>query len=220
MAGNDDITFNLTFDDVFSDRELASAGVIMTRSHSEINTYATIADFESAQDKGITYGSKIPNNSVNFNITGTNFATALKEINNGQKQTHWMWYILPSDLDTKTETATFFKLGPQSVNSLTEQIYLNNSKLHDNYVKMIRAINKYLEELSKISKKHKINYNDELKKMFIEDYANGNLQRSISIFTDAFILYSKLQNIQDSLFVPIIKKLDKILNPTKYITTP
>ena len=89
---------------------------------------ATIDNFIYMQKKGM--------------LGMSNFETAIDEINKGQKKTHWMWYIIPSNLDPYSKEATFFKIDTRSdeKGSLTAEQYLDNEYLRNNYIKIIVAI--------------------------------------------------------------------------------
>ena len=153
---------------------------------------ATIKDFKIAHNTG-TF----------INVKGSTFNTALDEITNGKKTSHWMWYILPSDTGATSETSIFFKLGPTSKNNLTITDYLNDKTLCTNYIKIINAIYNYLYIHKKLT-------HDGLKTMFGLDYTNGKLHSSISNFKGP--LTEKLKTI-DNNTVTKIEALYKILNP-------
>ena len=157
MAGND-ITFNLTFEDVFYDKlpkpkqpVIAAPIRPYIKTHKDIKThvsgvtnYARVIDFVNAQNNGIITGHLIPNNSVNFDKgDGSTFYNAIEDINkNITKQKHWIWYILPSNISTVSATATFFKLGPETDNTyqITIKEYLDNETLCKNYIQMINTL--------------------------------------------------------------------------------
>ncbi|MGY3742765.1 DUF1810 family protein [Leuconostoc inhae] len=71
----------------------------------------------------------------NGEIVGVNtFEDALNELENGQKQTHWMWFVLPqlSDLG-KSERAMYYGIHGQQ----EAQAYLNDVTLKDRLEKII-----------------------------------------------------------------------------------
>ncbi|WP_294974925.1 DUF1810 family protein [uncultured Leuconostoc sp.] len=71
----------------------------------------------------------------NGEIVGVNtFEDALNELENGQKQTHWMWFVLPqlSDLG-KSERAMYYGIHGQQ----EAQAYLNDVTLRDRLEKII-----------------------------------------------------------------------------------
>ena len=206
MADND-ITFNLTFDDVFRDRAQYIQRHSDIEHKSGVKKYATIDNFIDAQTQGITAGVLIPNNSVKFHITGTKFDDALTEITtHGKKKSHWMWYILPSEMSTKSATATFFKLGPGPSYQTTIKDYLNDDTLRNNYITMINAIYNYLYI-------HKTLSLDGLKNMFGDDYTHGKLQSSINNFKDILIQTLKNKKEPDAPITANITALHDILNP-------
>ena len=135
---------------------------------------ATIDNFIYMQEKGMS-----------------NFKTAIDEINKGQKKTHWMWYIIPSNLDPISDNAIFFKIDTTSggEGSLTAEQYLDNEYLRNNYIKIIVAIyNKYQEEITNLVKPTTDVNNDRIKiiKKIIgpgdKDIDYNKLINSIEIF--------------------------------------
>ena len=207
MVDNNDISFNLTFEDVFSDRVptiaaanktatpaiISAATPINNKSNASIKQFATIKDFKIAHNTGKFLNSQ----------TGSTFKTALDEITNGKKTSHWMWYILPSDTNATSDTSIFFKLGPKSKNKLTITDYLDDNTLCTNYIKIINAIYNYLYIHKKLTQ-------NGLKTMFGIDYTNGKLHSSISNFKGP--LTEKLKNNNNNT-VTKIEALYKISNP-------
>ena len=79
------------------------------------------------------------------------YLTALSEIGKGKKETHWMWYIIPSNFEPGSDNAIFFKIDTtsDSEGSLTAEQYLDNEYLRNNYIKIIVAIyEKFLKVMS------------------------------------------------------------------------
>jgi uncharacterized protein (DUF1810 family) len=105
---------------------------------------ATIEDFKNAQNHGIYFGQKIPNNG---NLTfdrgdKSTFAKAIQEIKNNKKVSHWIWYIIPSPADAKASlTAQFF-----SVNWKKASEYLSDKILLKRYIKIIELISDKLRK--------------------------------------------------------------------------
>jgi ubiquitin C-terminal hydrolase/uncharacterized protein (DUF1810 family) len=108
----------------------ANYGDICTKPDISVNNRATIENFIYMQENGMTGMS--------------DFKTALDEINGGQKKTHWIWYIIPSNLNPISSNATFFKIDKtsDSKGSLTAEQYLSNDSLRKNYITIINAIYK------------------------------------------------------------------------------
>ena len=199
-------------------------------------TRANIFDFICAQQ------------ATNIKSTEQQITTAIDEIKYkeatlqtleqfGKKTGHWMWYILPSDLDASTANALFFHLGPNAkankdYGSITLSIeeYLDNEILRTNYMRIIDAI----------FTNNRINNNlDEHKlKAIMQGYNNvdyDKLQRSLINFTP--ILIAKLELINKNInkltnktnndnkkftnnntFINNIKTLHNIVNQDKQIT--
>ena len=117
---------------------------------------ATADEFKDAQENGIKAGTKIPggvNDTVVYHQTGSTFKDALDEIKGGQKKTHWMWYVFPSDIKVFTSCSTFFRLGPAAIRdangkkTITITDYLDDNVLRDNYISITEAVYDKLEEV-------------------------------------------------------------------------
>jgi ubiquitin C-terminal hydrolase/nicotinic acid mononucleotide adenylyltransferase len=81
------------------------------------------------------------------------YTTALKEIQGGQKKTHWIWYIIPSDIHAGSSImSVFYGIGPNATNSakqekvkvLSVDDYLSNKMLRDRYIEIVTEIGKKL----------------------------------------------------------------------------
>lgn len=108
---------------------------------------ATIQDFKNAQNKGIYFGQKIPNNgSLVFDRGNkSTFAKAIQEIKNNKKVSHWIWYIIPSPADAKASlTAQFFSINRKKVSE-----YLSDKILLKRYVKVMDIISDKLRKYKK-----------------------------------------------------------------------
>jgi uncharacterized protein (DUF1810 family) len=108
---------------------------------------ATINDFKNAQNHGIYFGQKIPNNGSLVFDRGdkSTFAKAIQEIKNNKKVSHWIWYIIPSPADAKASlTAQFF-----SVNQKKVLEYLGDKILLKRYVKVMDIISDKLRKYKK-----------------------------------------------------------------------
>ena len=168
-------------------------------------TRATIFDFICAQ-QATNITSKKP--QITTAIDEIKYKEAEQSIPEqfGHKTGHWIWYILPSDLDARTHNALFFHLGPKAKANkdygritLSIEEYLDNEILRTNYMRIIDAI----------FTNNRINNNlDEHKlKAIMQGYNNvdyDKLQRSLINFTP--ILIAKLELIN--------KNIDKLTNKT------
>ena len=108
---------------------------------------ATIDDFKNAQNNGIYFGQKIPNNSSLVFDRGdkSTFAKAIQEIKNNKKVSHWIWYVIPSLADSKASlTAQFFSVNQKKVSE-----YLGDKILLKIYVKIIEIISDKLRKYKK-----------------------------------------------------------------------
>ena len=108
---------------------------------------ATIDDFINAQNHGIYFGQKIPNNGSLVFDRGdkSTFAKAIQEIKNNKKVSHWIWYVIPSPADAKASlTAQFF-----SVNQKKVLEYLSDKILLKRYVRIIEIISDKLRKYKK-----------------------------------------------------------------------
>jgi uncharacterized protein (DUF1810 family) len=108
---------------------------------------ATIKDFKNAQNYGIYFGQKIPNNgSLVFDREDkSTFAKAIQEIKNNKKVSHWIWYVIPSPADAKASlTAQFFSVSQKKVSE-----YLSDKILFKRYVKIIEIISDKLRKYKK-----------------------------------------------------------------------
>ena len=108
---------------------------------------AKIKDFINAQNYGIYFGQKIPNNGSLVFDRGdkSTFAKAIQEIKNNKKVSHWIWYIIPSPADAKASlTAQFFSINQKKVLE-----YLNDKILFKRYVRIIELISDKLRKYKK-----------------------------------------------------------------------
>jgi uncharacterized protein (DUF1810 family) len=108
---------------------------------------ATIDDFKNAQDHGIYFGQKIPNNGSLVFDRGdkSTFAKAIQEIKNNKKVSHWIWYVIPSPADAKASlTAQFFSISRKKVSE-----YLGDKILLKRYVKVMDIISDKLRKYKK-----------------------------------------------------------------------
>ena len=120
---------------------------------------ASIQNFEDMQTK----------------ITGRpNFDTAFNEILQGRKRTHWIWYIIPSDINNfSSDESLFYGIGSnasalgntQGLKVVTVSEYLNNSILRGNYIKIINEIGKQSDKYQKAN--HLTDVSQDLKKFLI-----------------------------------------------------
>lgn len=65
------------------------------------------------------------------------FEIALNEIENGKKQSHWMWYIFPQVQGLGlSEISNYYALKSQE----EAQQYYHHAYLHDHYIKICQAL--------------------------------------------------------------------------------
>ena len=101
---------------------------------------ATVDDFINKQDELMQGGGGL-----------TYYQKALTEIQNGLKKSHWIWFVIPSDLlgTNSSQMSHFYGIGPVSENiarqehtqkPLTVHDYLDNPTLRCRYVEMLNTI--------------------------------------------------------------------------------
>jgi len=153
---------------------------------------ATIDDFKNAQDYGIYFGQKIPNNGSLVFDRGdkSTFAKAIQEIKNNRKESHWIWYIIPSPADAKSSiTAKFFSISERKVSE-----YLSDKLLMKRYIKIIELIS---DKLRKYKRKEVL-----IQIFGIIDY--NKLVKSIKIFypvlSEKAINIDKVKYLYEALF--------------------
>ena len=74
---------------------------------------ATIEDFKNAQNNGIYIGQIVPNNRTLIFDRGdkSTFIKAIHEIKNNKKESHWIWYVIPSNNYKGSITSNFFSVS-------------------------------------------------------------------------------------------------------------
>ena len=99
------------------------------------------------------------------------YSQALKEIKNGKKQTHWIWYIFPQLKDLGiSDTAIYY--GIESLDEAKE--YLKNNYLKHNLLEITQA----LLDLDSNNPTEILGYPDNLKvksSMTLFNYADPNI---------------------------------------------
>jgi len=180
---------------------------------------ATVEEFKQAHANGVKTGNKIPggvDDTITYKVDGSNFETALKEINAGQKKTDWMWYIFPSDLPTQTRCSTFFRIGPDAnkdeigKNTITIPVYLKDKVLMKNYMTITEALYDKVEDmLVPGGEDENKKFKEILKKIMVSDNDYSKLRKSIQNF------YNPLKEIlsqptEPSQFMQGIKFLEKM----------
>ena len=173
----------------------ANYGDICTKPEISKEKRATIENFIYMQENGMTGTHEM-----------SNFKTALAEINSGEKKTHWIWYIIPSNLPPLSDTATFFKIDKtsDSKGNLTAEQYLSNDFLRRNYIIIINAI--YEQYIPKSTGKSVSDNIEILKKIMGSDVDYNKLINSIGIFYPVLIgTYSSVDGFNN------IKKFVDIL---------
>ena len=102
-----------------------------------------------------------------LNYYDTKYGNALKEITNCAKKSCWIWYILPGNIGY-SETAINYILHENEVIG-----YLDISMLKNNYIEIVKQINKCLHnDISKI-------------KLFGKDIDIKKANTSMRLFRDA-----------------------------------
>jgi hypothetical protein len=156
-----------------------------------IKKRATVNDFKNAHKNGIKVNSQIPggiNDKIVYTVEGSTFKQALKEMNEGSKTTHWMWYIFPSDLKVQTPCSTFFRLGayatsdPIGKSTMIISDYLKDKVLMENYMEITEALyDKVDEELDDDDDSDKTPQ-EIIKEIMVSDTDYSKLKRSIKNF--------------------------------------
>ena len=190
-----------------------------------IKKRASVEDFKSAQRNGFKVNDKIPggvDEKILYTVGGSTFEKALKEIKAGKKESHWMWYIFPSDLRVQTPCSTFFRLGPQATNdaigknTIIISEYLKDEYLRKNYMTITEAlydkVDKMLEDRKPYSDDDEDD--DETPQKILKEIMGSNidylkLKRSIKNFYEP--LKSKINEMSISGGKEFITKMN-ILN--------
>jgi len=115
-----------------------------------------------------------------------NFESALAEINSGGKQSHWIWYIIPSCFNPTTDIAKKFAISRKSTPNITD--YLQDEYLRNNYIKIISAIYDKLNNNINITKImgsdiDVLKLNDSLKRFF-KPFIDININNQYDKFID------------------------------------
>jgi O-acetyl-ADP-ribose deacetylase (regulator of RNase III) len=133
-----------------------------------------------------------------------NFDTAFNEILQGRKSTHWIWYIIPSDINKfSSDESLLYGIGPnasalgktEGLQVVTVSEYLNNSILRDNYIKIISEIGKQLDKYEKSNVK--LSYTSQDIKKFLINLMGGYDANGIPV--DYNKLTSSVLNFQPEL---------------------
>ena len=110
---------------------------------------ATIEDFKNAQNNGIYIGQIVPNNGTLIFDRGdkSTFIKARHEIKNNKKESHWIWYVIPSNNYKGSITSNFFSVSEKPrENTLSVSEYISDKILMKRYIKIIELLagkNKY-----------------------------------------------------------------------------
>lgn len=181
----------------FTGQQRARGGVV---SHGFSSVHATIDDFLNAQNG--TFPPQLGGGSC------PTYDQALSEIKQGQKKTHWIWYIIPSSPGT-SDTSKFFGIDKNAI--VTPEQYLSDPTLSARYVQMLTAIGVKLQGF--MTKSH--NYHD-VKQFLVNlmgstiDYEK--LKNSLTIFSNALKTQGKV--------TPEIALLEKHLGVQLYTPPP
>ena len=96
-----------------------------------------------------------------INAQEENFEQALAEIKNGQKESHWIWYIFPQLRGLGHSGMAYF----YGINDLEEaKEYLKNDILRTNLIKISQALYECNGEIRSI-----MGYPDDLKDFILHD---------------------------------------------------
>lgn len=71
-------------------------------------------------------------------VKAPSFCDAINEINKGQKESHWAWYIMPTNNKSNTFGYKF------ALNDEETKEYLFNTTLYSNYLCFMKIVNKQL----------------------------------------------------------------------------
>ena len=110
---------------------------------------ATIEDFKNSQNNGIYIGQIVPNNGTLIFDRGdkSTFIQAIHEIKNNKKESHWIWYVIPSNNYKGSITSNFFSVSEKPrENTLSVSEYLSDKIRMKRYIKIIELLagkNKY-----------------------------------------------------------------------------
>jgi nicotinic acid mononucleotide adenylyltransferase/O-acetyl-ADP-ribose deacetylase (regulator of RNase III) len=194
-----------------------------------IKKRASVADFNSAQRKGFKAHDKIAggvHENIIYNVDGSTFEQALKEINAGKKESHWMWYIFPSDLRVQTPCSTFFRLGPQATNdaignkTIRISEYLKDEYLRKNYMTITEALYDKVDEMLKDEDKvdEMLTDEDKVDKM-LTDEDKKTPQKILKEIMVSNIDYLKLKRSISNFYKPLKTKINEmsISGGTKFI---
>ena len=149
------------------------------------SSVATIDDFLRAQNG--TFPRQLPQLSSDGSCP--TYKEALKEINAGQKVSHWIWYIIPSS-PGYSETSKFFGIGSGAKPaSVTPEQYLSNPTLSARYVDILTAIGAKLQDSKPSNVKQ---FLVELMDVNKKDVDYEKLRDSLSNFYNALVSQRKV----------------------------
>jgi hypothetical protein len=141
------------------------------------NKRATVDDFINAQDTLMKGAGGL-----------TQYEKALTEIKNGLKKTHWIWFVLPSDLQgsLSSDNSKFYCIGRLAESTakqngitmpvVTVREYLDNPTLRCRYLEMLNEIGIKLEKFLDIKK---VTNRDLSTKKFLIELMGGNLSYTV-----------------------------------------
>jgi uncharacterized protein (DUF1810 family) len=151
----------------------ARGGVVEAQSSAQ---KATIQDFLNAQS------GRLPL-QLGGGVCPT-YAQALSEINAGQKEGHWIWYILPSS-PGHSATSKFFGIDKNA--TVTPEEYLANPFLLIRYVQMLNTIGAKLSD-HLLTDKSTVRP-DDVRRFLVylmgSEIDYNKLRNSLTIFSDA-----------------------------------
>jgi len=161
-------------------------------NHQDPTKRATVDDFINKQDELMPGGDGL-----------TYYQKALNEIQNGLKESCWIWFVIPSDLlGTKSsQTSKFYGIGQLSENiarqehtqkPVTVHDYLDNPTLRCRYVEMLNTIGAKLNEFLLKSQRKP---NDLETKIFLIFLMGGHLKYTVDfdkLTSSLLIFYNEL----------------------------
>jgi hypothetical protein len=161
-------------------------------NHQDPKNRATVDDFINKQDELMPGGGGL-----------TYYQKALNEIQNGLKESCWMWFVIPSDLlGTKSsQTSKFYGIGQLSENiarqehtqkPVTVHDYLDNPTLRCRYVEMLNTIG---VKLRKFLTENQKDTRDLETKIFLIFLMGGHLKYTVDfdkLTSSLHIFYNEL----------------------------
>jgi uncharacterized protein (DUF1810 family) len=156
-----------------------------------IQERATIQDFLNAQNGTLPdiIARSMQENQAQFpGGKCPTYDQALKEINDGKKISHWIWYIIPSS-PGRSVMSKFFGIGNHS--NVTPEQYLSHQTLGARYVEILNAIGDKLSVFLPTRMKQQ-DVNQFLIHLMGSEIDFNKLRDSLSIFSNALTTQGKV----------------------------